>query len=177
MKKWFRIHLSTAIVVMIVASGLLWLNLTPFVEDRVEWQVSPLFEFFDSGSVKISGWELYLLHFRSVHFGFPYASRNLLRFRPEKEEPTTGLSEVEVDAFRKVSVQGTDGIKFGEMRFDEFLVRFPNLAGRMQHDLRISREITDLGDWDCDGLLYDTLFAVGVVTVIGACCEWYVRRR
>jgi hypothetical protein len=35
-RRWFQVHLSTAVVVMFVSAQMLWLNLTPKIQARLE---------------------------------------------------------------------------------------------------------------------------------------------
>src|SRR4051794_22733661 len=55
-RRWFQIHLSTAIVLMFVASGLLWLNLKDFYNSQLDYSAF-------SPEVRHVGWPV-RVHFR-----------------------------------------------------------------------------------------------------------------
>ncbi|MCY3021957.1 MAG: hypothetical protein NTW87_23340 [Planctomycetota bacterium] len=93
-RTWFQFHLSTAVVLMFVAGGLMWANLCAKVCGMETWD-SALFKEMaasvpgDEGRVSITG--------RSVYWGWPFAAAEAHGFN-QKEYMGIAWTAVAADA-------------------------------------------------------------------------------
>ena len=166
-RRWFQLHLSTAILVMIAAGGLLGLNVRPQTEDYVTWVL------IDNLANPSMSQHVFLEHVQDHFFGWPFTAKwqSVTAYDPKLHN-----SAFEFDDLHDLSNSINSVGNYWKLDWEQFLKRAPKIASRISCDFDSSRCDRKKGPWDWDSILFDGFTGVGVLAVVVFACEWYVRR-
>ena len=153
---------------MIVASGLLWLNVVhPFYEDFVEWRLTKIP--IGSGQTELD--TVYFHNSRTMQFGWPFPIAKTFGI---SETPYLQPSEMEI--IRKLSPNG----EMVKMTLSDFVNRAPSLAKYMRQDMELPKDFKEMtrdGSVQSTNLAYNVMVALVLLALVALCCEWNLRRR
>lgn len=156
-RPWFQIHLSTAIVLMFVAGGLMHLNLVPSNEQMPPWDIR-----------LNSQWRNFPLDaawvFKRESYGWPWTAMGIRRFSgPESVETPNSTINVLVDGnvFRVAEIW-KPGMPVGPAVFE---------------DEDVDPIIVNTGVWDGAAITLDSVCALLILFLFAFVLETRIRNR
>jgi hypothetical protein len=165
-RPWFQFHLSTAMILMFVAAGLLWANMRV----RVRSVVLPDTQWF-GGKAERGPFTGFRGH-RFCRFGWPCDIRETWMYRKDI---------VVYDWLKMTAQQLAEYRALPEAdvwKLDVFLKHAPSLADRIAWpDGAPPAQITDGGRWNYSGLILNAFIALAILLVTASVLEWRIRRQ
>jgi hypothetical protein len=155
-RRWFRFHLSTAIILMFVAGGLIWANLKPHETVLVftNWEGKPGFQ---AGAEAEFGWPLLMR--RVVGAPLQYLGPYYWTLSDQDQE----------QQYLKVNSRC--------FRAEEFKAYAPSLARGLAIPTDLGVSIMGYGEWYPWGRFVNAAVALAILLAVAFVCEWFVRRR
>jgi hypothetical protein len=175
-RRWFRFHLSTLVLLMFMAGGLMWLNFRPrqkWVAYRVElplwdgsieiWGRRPS-AVFQAQRVNRYGWPLTCCtESHDIHeFTEAESSYDLTPQQVKELEQLPMDLECDLEYLRNAAPSLMDRVSF-ELELDG--------------DKRTKRKHYYVWDGSWKPFAVNLLVAVKILMVVGLCCEWVAHRR
>ena len=184
-RRWFQIHLSTSIVMLVVAGGILYLNMRPTSTDIVKWKtIADVDEHIVNLPIKlppsanVGKKSMFFDRQQTTRFGWPFASKQVLWTNSTARR--FELTQAEYETLRG-STKYVENRFTIEMTWDEFITEVSKMRKSQAVDESLamagSASITSPGTWNLDSLIYNVLIALGMVVAFAMACEWSIRRR